>query len=168
VTTTNDGRAPSGQALAVPVEPVSRLDPSGFDPSRYVTGADAAALWPDREHRLYYPCALGVHLCGANHEDNYFYTIGNFPCATEEEATTLWLAMKAECEVEREAADFLVDRNGVDGHDDDFWSNRQMLARIDAIAMEARQGTDPQGLDGEAATARVRQDIAQNGSGGVK
>jgi hypothetical protein len=28
------GRAPSGQALAVPVEPVARLDPSGFDPSR--------------------------------------------------------------------------------------------------------------------------------------
>jgi hypothetical protein len=34
VNTANDGRAPSGQALAVPVEPVSRLDPSGFDPSR--------------------------------------------------------------------------------------------------------------------------------------
>jgi hypothetical protein len=118
------------------------LGPSGFDPERYVSGAAAAAMWPDHEHRLYYPCDLGVHLCGANHEDNYFYTIGNFPCATEEEATALWLAMKAECEVEREAADFLVDRNGVDGHDDDFWSNRQMLARIDAIAMEARQGGD--------------------------
>jgi hypothetical protein len=31
------GRAPSGQALAVPVEPVSRLDPTGFDPSRVVS-----------------------------------------------------------------------------------------------------------------------------------
>jgi hypothetical protein len=28
------GRAPTGQALAVPVEPVARLDPTGFDPSR--------------------------------------------------------------------------------------------------------------------------------------
>jgi hypothetical protein len=29
-----DGRAPSGQALAVPVEPASGLAPLGFDPSR--------------------------------------------------------------------------------------------------------------------------------------
>lgn len=40
--------------------------------------------------------------------------------------------------------------------------------RFAAIAMEARQGTDPQGLDGEAATARA-EGIAQNqSSGGVK
>lgn len=31
------GRAPSGQALAVPVEPASGLAPMGFDPSRVVT-----------------------------------------------------------------------------------------------------------------------------------
>jgi hypothetical protein len=37
------GRVPSGQALAVPVEPVSRLDPSGFDPSRIMT--ELSALW---------------------------------------------------------------------------------------------------------------------------
>jgi hypothetical protein len=31
------GRDPSGQALAVPVEPVARLDHAGFDPSRWHT-----------------------------------------------------------------------------------------------------------------------------------
>jgi hypothetical protein len=31
---TEYGRDPLGQALAVPVEPVARLGPSGFDPSR--------------------------------------------------------------------------------------------------------------------------------------
>jgi hypothetical protein len=32
------GRVPSGQALAVPAEPVSRLGPLGFDPSRMALG----------------------------------------------------------------------------------------------------------------------------------
>jgi hypothetical protein len=41
------------------------------------------------------------------------------------------------------------------------------LAKAKAIAMEARQGPDPQGLDGEAAKAWA-EGIAQNGSGGVK
>jgi hypothetical protein len=41
---TNDyGRAPSGQALAVPVEPASGLAPAGFDPSRCM--AELGSLW---------------------------------------------------------------------------------------------------------------------------
>lgn len=36
--TMDSGRDPAGQALAVPAEPVPRLGPSGFDPSRSVDG----------------------------------------------------------------------------------------------------------------------------------
>jgi hypothetical protein len=37
-------RRQADQALAVPVEPVARLDPTGFDPSRFVSLNSASKL----------------------------------------------------------------------------------------------------------------------------
>jgi hypothetical protein len=54
------GRAPTGQALAVPVEPVARLDPTGFDPSREETQEQ-------RARRLFDEMARNIGREAVNH-----------------------------------------------------------------------------------------------------
>jgi hypothetical protein len=93
--------------------------------------------WANRTFAPHFP---GVHLCGSDHEDNRVFTIANFPARSDEQAKELWDALKAECEVEEEAGDFLVDLNTVAGHEDDFWCSRQMLPRIEAITRLSTQG----------------------------
>jgi hypothetical protein len=83
--------------------------------------------------RTYRPSFPGVHLCGADNEENRFFTILDAPFADDEATLEAWQAVKAECEVTKDAADFTVDLNDGDGHTDDFWSNRQMLPRIAEI-----------------------------------
>jgi hypothetical protein len=87
-------------------------------------------------NRTYDPCDCGIHLCGSDHEQNRVFTIANFPTTSDSAAQALWDAVKAECEVEKEAADFLVDLCLSDGIERDFWCSRQMLARLERIASE--------------------------------
>ena len=84
--------------------------------------------------RTFLPVFPGVHICGADHEENRFFTIANFPARTDAEAKTLWERLRSECEVDQEAGDFVVDLNTDEGSVDDFWSNRQNLPRIAALA----------------------------------
>lgn len=49
-------------------------------------------------------------------------------------------AARSECEVDKEAGDFVVDLNEADGHNNDFYGSRQLLPRLYAIL---RQGVQP-------------------------
>lgn len=83
--------------------------------------------------RTYCPTFPGVHVCGADREENRFYTVADFPMQSDDEAREAWQAARVECEVPQDEADFTVDLNEGEGHVDDFWSNRQMLPRLAAI-----------------------------------
>lgn len=87
----------------------------------------------DHCNRTYCPAFPGVHVCGADHDENRFFTIAQMPFRTGKQARAAWESCRAECEVERDAADFVVDLNTEEGTVEDFWSNRQMLPRIAAI-----------------------------------
>lgn len=93
--------------------------------------------------RTYCPSFPGVHLCGADHIDDRFFTVLDLPARSDTEAKALWQAIRADCEVPEEEADFTVDLNTRRGHEDDFWSNRQMLPRI-ATAIR-KLGSDARG-----------------------
>lgn len=86
--------------------------------------------------RTYDPCDCGVHLCGSDDEENRVFTIANFPTGSDADARFLWDRLRAECEVEKEAGDFLVDLAVAEGLERDFWCSRQMLPRLEKIASE--------------------------------
>lgn len=88
----------------------------------------------DHAHRTYRPSFPGVHVCGADHEDNRFFTVLDIPARSSEGAYAMWEAMRAECEVGEDERDYAVDLNDDDGCDIDFPTNRQMLSRLLEIA----------------------------------
>jgi hypothetical protein len=85
---TDSGRVPSGQALAVPVEPVTRLDPTGFDPSRAMLEADCTGdetLWVAR-YAFYFQSISGCDLNEAIlHANAAWDSWGDDPDTTPEE-----------------------------------------------------------------------------------
>ena len=99
----------------------------------------------------YDPCDIGLHLCGiCQHPEGFGdangeqpYTALNLPARSEDEARAMWAAAKAEASLpSREGEDFLCDLNLIDGHLDDFSTNRQLLPRLVAAALaeQARAG----------------------------
>ena len=89
----------------------------------------------EHANRTYCPTNIGIHLCGADHEDNRFFTILNWPLATEVEARAAFERLR-EFAVDGDDGDFTVDLNTRDGHEDDFYSSRQLLPRIHAALRE--------------------------------
>jgi hypothetical protein len=115
--------AKADQALAVPVEPVSRLDPTGFDPSRNGPEMLAILLWdffgPNEPHTLFQIQAR------------------NF-VATDEQVRRYRVCAN-------HIAESLRFYRGVEFPED-------------AIAMEARQRTDPEeGLDPKGDSAGLNE-----------
>lgn len=79
---------------------------------------------PEDAH--YHPCQHGVHVCGANHDDNYFFTQANYPDVTFES----FCRAKVVCEDETQPKDFVVDFVEGGSVIEDFWISRQMLNRL--------------------------------------
>jgi hypothetical protein len=79
---TDSVRAPSGQALAVPVEPASGLAPSGFDPSRVEAFVTAVEAFPFISERLARGQQFNCYESGGNDDDDddedrsYYFGIG--------------------------------------------------------------------------------------------
>jgi hypothetical protein len=92
--------------------------------------------------RTFYPSFPGVHICGADHEENRFFTILDLPTRTDEQARALWEEVRAEYTIEGDDFDLVVDLNSERGHEDEFQSTRQMLPRLYAslrAAMDEKQ-----------------------------
>lgn len=89
--------------------------------------------------RLYHPCWCGVHVCGSSPDDASM-TVLNIAASTPAVARKIFAACKAEAECpDGEEGDLVVDLN-IDRdnlHVDDFWLNRQMLARMEAAGRAA-------------------------------
>lgn len=79
----------------------------------------------------YTPCRTGIHVCGADHDANEFFTQANFPQRDQAAANTAFERGKAECEaVDGEPTDFVVDLMCAGDVIDDFSCTRQMLPRL--------------------------------------
>ncbi len=86
----------------------------------------------------YTPCRFGLHVRGHHPGGMNCLTIANFPTRTAAEAEALFEAAKAElAEPEGKDADFVVDLQLDHDCERDFMMNRQMLSRLEAIALSA-------------------------------
>jgi hypothetical protein len=94
--------------------------------------------WDDHCNRTYRPSFPGVHVCGGDHDANRVFTVLNIPARSDAEARVMWEAARAECEVPKDEHDVVVDLNTQEGCCEDFYSNRQMLVRLQDIALRAR------------------------------
>lgn len=90
-------------------------------------GDESDIAWADRTYRPSFP---GVHVCGGDHDENRFFTVLDVPAMTNAEADAWFAAAKAAAEVAKDEGELVVDRCRTDGHDEDFWTNRQMLPRL--------------------------------------
>lgn len=79
-----------------------------------------------RTLEIYHPCAHGVHVCGADHEAQEFYTVVNYPGASFE----AFCRAKAAIEEPTDPKDYVVDFMEDGDCMEDFWISRQMLNRL--------------------------------------
>jgi hypothetical protein len=83
--------------------------------------------------RHYRPCAVGLHVCGADHAANEFFTEANFEAPDLLTAQMWFSAAKDELAAQNgEPQDFVVDLNAGENERqvDDFPISRQMLPRL--------------------------------------
>jgi hypothetical protein len=97
---------------------------------------ESEIAWANRTYR---PTMPGLHVCGGDHDANRVFTVLDIPARDDAEARAMWEAARAECAVEKDASDLVVDLNIDEGHVDDFYTSRQMLPRIEAAALTVRQ-----------------------------
>lgn len=88
--------------------------------------------------RTYVPTFPGVHVCGGDHDENRVFTVLNLSADDDAQARRMWEAARAEAEDAGGEHELCVDLNTRDGHEDDFWTTRQMLPRLEAAARAAR------------------------------
>ena len=82
----------------------------------------------------YHPCRTGLHVCGADHDANEFFTQANHPPAPSAARAVFQQARDELGQPEGQLFDFVVDLM-IDGDiADDFTISRQMLARLAAMA----------------------------------
>lgn len=114
---------------------------TGPDAIAFLTAADTRRRDDEggvgHAQRTYRPSSPGVHVCGADHEENRFYTVADFPAPSDAAARAMWEAARAECAVGGDDYDVVVDLMLEEGHADDFSTTRQLLPRLTAACLRA-------------------------------
>lgn len=91
----------------------------------------------DWANRTYCPDFPAIHACGSDDDENRNFTIFNLIAANDDVAKLAWEAARRVGEVEAEAGDLLIDLNTSEGHELDFWTNRQLLPLVFEVAQAA-------------------------------
>jgi hypothetical protein len=99
----------------------------------------AARGWPSIDPRsrdyCYQPCRFGLHVCGEHPDGTNCMSVANFPTKDAATARALFEAAKADLsEPDKDESDFVVDLMVDHDTPEDFRMNRQMLARLSALA----------------------------------